>query len=62
MKNKSVILSLYIFQFLQPEQLKALESLVDEEFVYSKRQNKNRLKALLKEADERRAAEEMDQE
>lgn len=47
---------------LTPEQLKALETLVDEEFVYSKRQNKNRLKALLKEADERRAAEEMDQD
>ncbi|XP_065897856.1 coiled-coil domain-containing protein 60-like isoform X2 [Dysidea avara] len=46
---------------LTPDQLKALESLVDEEFVYSKRQNKNRLKALLKEADERRVAEEMEQ-
>ena len=50
-----------IFVCQKPEQLKALESLVDEEFVYSKRQSKNRLKALIKEADERRAAEEMDQ-
>ena len=69
-RQKRLTVSIFIFTVslqyvtpspLQPDQLKALESLVDEEFVYSKRQNKNRLKALLKEADERRVAEEMEQ-